>query len=157
MKLSEIGGQECSIARALAVVGDGWMLVILRDCFRGRRRFSEFEASTGAQATVVSDRLKRMVDIGILKRVEYQQYPSRHEYRLTQKGRDLYPALLMLSRWGDAYLDDGAGPPVEYIHTDCDHAADPRVSCGHCGDEIDVRSLQARHRSDSAEQPSNAL
>jgi len=144
VKLSDIGAQRCSIARALAEVGDGWMLVILRDAFLGRRRFSEFEAGTGAQPTVISDRLKRMVELGILDRVEYQQYPTRHEYRLTDKGRDLYPALLMLSRWGDTYLDDGDGPPVEYVHTGCEHPAAPHVTCSHCGDEIDVRNLRAR-------------
>ena len=143
MKLSDIGSQECSIARALSVVGDGWMLVILRDAFLGRRRFSEFEAHTGAQSSVISDRLKRLVELGILDRVEYQQYPSRHEYQLTDKGRDLYPALLMLSRWGDEYLDDGNGPPMSYTHTACDHPADPQVTCGHCGEEIDARSIRA--------------
>ncbi|MEM7091677.1 MAG: helix-turn-helix domain-containing protein [Actinomycetota bacterium] len=146
MKLSEIGSQQCSIARSLAVVGDGWLLVILRDAFLGRRRFSEFQASTGAPPTIISDRLKRMVELGILDRVEYQQFPARHEYRLTDKGRDLYPALLMLSRWGDKYLDDGDGPPVEYIHTDCGHPAEPHVTCSHCGDEIDVRNLHANQR-----------
>lgn len=144
VKLSEIGSQRCSIARALAVVGDGWMLVMLRDAFLGRRRFSEFEAGSGAQANVVSDRLKRMVDLGLLDRVEYQQHPSRHEYRLTDKGRDLYPALLMLARWGDTHLDDGTGPPMEFVHTGCGHPADPHVACRHCGDELDVRSVQAR-------------
>ena len=157
MKLSEIGSQECSIARALSVVGDGWMLVILRDAFRGRRRFAEFEEHTGAQSTVISDRLKRMVDLGLLDRVEDQRYPSRHEYRLTDKGRDLYPSLLMLSTWGDRYLDDGNGPPVSYVHTGCGHAADPRVTCAHCGDEIDVRSLRATRVSDGANADATSL
>lgn len=124
------------------MIGDGWMLLILRDAFRGQRRFSDFEAGTGAQPNVISDRLKRMVDLGLLERVEYQQYPSRHEYRLTDMGRDLYPALIMLSRWGDTYLDDGDGPPAEYLHTTCGNAAAPHVTCSHCGDEIDASSLQ---------------
>ncbi|MGI9594886.1 MAG: winged helix-turn-helix transcriptional regulator [Acidimicrobiales bacterium] len=157
MKLSEIGSQDCSIARALSVVGDGWMLVILRDAFRGRRRFSDFEEHSGAQSNVISDRLKRMVDLGILQRVEYQQHPSRHEYRLTDKGRDLYPALLMLSTWGDKYLDDGDGPPVSYVHTGCGHAANPHVACAHCGDEIDVRSLRARRVRDTSDATPGSL
>ncbi len=157
MKLSEIGSQECSIARALSVVGDGWMLVILRDAFRGRRRFSEFEEHSGAQSTVISDRLKRMVELGILTRVEYQQFPTRFEYRLTDKGRDLYPALLMLSTWGDKYLDNGNGPPVSYVHTGCGHPTDPRVTCSHCGDEIDVRTLQARPIGDGRASATGAL
>ena len=147
MKLSEVAAQECSIARALSVVGDGWMLMILRDAFRGKRRFSEFEAGTQAPPTVVSDRLKRMVDIGLLNRVEYQTHPSRHEYRLTDKGRDLYPVLLMLSRWGDSYVGDGHGAPVRYTHRDCEHDADPKVTCAHCGDVLDARSLEAVQRS----------
>ena len=152
MKLSEVGSQDCSIARALSVVGDGWLLLILRDAFLGRRRFSEFEAGTGAQPTVISDRLKRMVELGLLERVEYQRYPVRHEYRLTDKGRDLYPALLMLGQWGDTYLDDGNGPPVHYVHTGCDHPALPRVTCSHCGDEIDVRRVRVTRRSSEADQ-----
>ncbi|MEM7340572.1 MAG: helix-turn-helix domain-containing protein [Actinomycetota bacterium] len=157
MRLSEIRTQECSIARALSEVGDGWMLVILRDAFRGRRRFSEFEEHSGAQSTVVADRLKRMVDLGILVRSAYQDNPPRFEYRLTDKGRDLYPALLMLSTWGDAYLDDGNGPPVTYVHTTCGHEANPRVRCSHCGEEITVRTLRAERSGGSDPHAGGAL
>ncbi len=124
------------------------MLMILRDAFRGCQRFTEFEASSGAQSTVISDRLKRMVELGLFDRVEYQQYPSRHEYRLTDKARDLYPALLMLSRWGDAYLDNGTGPPAQYFHTGCEHETTPHVTCSHCGQEVDAGTLQVLPRRD---------
>jgi DNA-binding HxlR family transcriptional regulator len=143
MKFAAVGRQPCSIARTLAQIGDGWTLLILRDAFLGRRRFSDFEAGVGAQPTVISDRLKRLVEIGVLSRVEYQQYPSRHEYRLTDKGRDLQPVFLMLARWGDKHLDDGDGPPLEFIHTSCDHPADPTVTCGHCGEAVDTKSIRA--------------
>ena len=143
MKLEEVAGQPCSIARSLSVIGDGWSLMLVRDAFYGRRRFSDFVSYTGAQKTVVSDRLKRLVAAGIFERVEYQQHPSRHEYRLTEQGRDLTGVMLALSAWGDRWLDDDAGAPIEVTHTACNHAADPQVVCGHCHAELALQHLEA--------------
>jgi DNA-binding HxlR family transcriptional regulator len=103
-------GQNCSIARALGVVGERWTLLIVRDAFLGRRRFDEFQRSLGISRNVLSERLNRLVDEGIFERVRYQERPERFEYRLTEKGRALNIALSGLRQWGDAYA--GHEPPM---------------------------------------------
>jgi DNA-binding HxlR family transcriptional regulator len=99
-------GQNCSVARALEIVGERWTLLIIRDAFLGKRRFDEFQQSLGVARNVLTDRLHRLVDEGILERVRYSERPERYEYRLTQKGRDLNVALAGLRQWGDAYLSE---------------------------------------------------
>lgn len=103
-------GQNCSIAGALEIVGERWTLLIVRDAFLGRRRFDEFQESLGISRNVLTERLGRLVDEGILERVRYQERPERYEYRLTEKGRDLYVALTALRQWGDRYVS--AKPPT---------------------------------------------
>jgi DNA-binding HxlR family transcriptional regulator len=97
-------GQVCSIARALELVGERWTLLIVRDAFLGRRRFDEFRDSLGIASNVLTDRLNRLVDEGILERVRYSERPERFEYRLTEKGVDLRVALVALMQWGDRHL-----------------------------------------------------
>ncbi len=143
MKLHDFASQPCSIARALAEVGDAWTMLIMKEAFLGKRRFGEFVDGTGAQRTVVSDRLKKLVLFGILDRVEYQEHPSRHEYRLTDKGRDLNDLMLVMARWGDRWLDDGSGPPLTYLHTECGHEAHVEVSCTSCGQTMNARTTSA--------------
>lgn len=94
-------GQECSIARALEVVGERWTLLIVRDVLAGLCRFDQLQASLGIARNVLAGRLSRLVEEGILERVPYSKRPPRHEYRLTEKGRELEPALTALRRWGD--------------------------------------------------------
>jgi DNA-binding HxlR family transcriptional regulator len=99
-------GQNCSIARALEVVGERWTLLIVRDAFLGLRRFDEFQERLGIARNVLADRLNRLVDEGILERVPYSERPERFEYQLTRKGRDLVPALVSLGQWGDKYRSE---------------------------------------------------
>ena len=99
-------GQNCSIARALEVVGERWTLLIVRDAFLGLRRFEQFQESLGIARNVLTDRLNRLVEEGILERVRYSERPERFEYQLTRKGRDLQIALTGLGQWGDKYLSD---------------------------------------------------
>ena len=99
-------GQNCSIARALEVVGERWTLLIVRDAFLGLRRFDEFQESLGIARNVLADRLNRLVEEGIFERVRYSERPERHEYRLTAKGRELNIALTALRQWGDTYLSE---------------------------------------------------
>ena len=99
-------GQNCSIARALEIVGERWTLLIVRDAFLGLRRFDEFQENLGIARNVLTDRLNRLVDEGILERVRYSERPERFEYRLTRKGRDLHLALTGLRQWGDTYLSE---------------------------------------------------
>jgi DNA-binding HxlR family transcriptional regulator len=102
----EYEGQICSIARALEIVGERWTLLIIRDVFLGIRRFDELQESLGVARNILTDRLNRLVDQGVLERVPYSQRPTRYEYRLTAKGRDLNIALSGLRQWGDRYLNE---------------------------------------------------
>jgi DNA-binding HxlR family transcriptional regulator len=99
-------GQNCSIARALEVVGERWTLLIVRDVFLGLRRFDQMQESLGIARNVLTDRLNRLVEEGILERVRYSERPERFEYRLTAKGRELNIALTALRQWGDKYLSE---------------------------------------------------
>jgi DNA-binding HxlR family transcriptional regulator len=103
-------GQNCSIARALEVVGERWTLLIIRDVFLGWRRFDQLQESLGIARNVLTDRLNRLVDEGVLERVLYSERPERYEYRLTSMGRDLNIALAAFRQWGDQYLSEK--PPV---------------------------------------------
>jgi DNA-binding HxlR family transcriptional regulator len=97
-------GQDCSVARALELVGERWTLLVVRDAFLGRRRFEEFQESLGIARNVLADRLAKLVEHGIFERVPYQERPERFEYRLTDRGRDLRLTLAALMQWGDEYL-----------------------------------------------------
>src|SRR5213593_1034297 len=99
-------GQNCSVARALELVGERWTLLIIRDAFLGLRRFEQFQESLGIARNVLTDRLNRLVEEGIFERVRYSERPERYEYRLTRKGRDLNLALTGLRQWGDQYLSE---------------------------------------------------
>ena len=111
MLRSDYQGQNCSIARALEIVGERWTLLIVRDAFLGRRRFDEFQESLGISRNVLAERLGLLVEEGILDRVRYQERPERFEYRLTDKGRDLHLALTALRQWGDKYVSEK--PPTQ--------------------------------------------
>ena len=102
----EYEGQVCSIARALEIVGERWTLLIVRDAFLGLRRFDEFQESLGIARNVLTDRLNRFVEEGILERARYSERPERYEYLLTTKGRQLNIALAGLRQWGDEYLSE---------------------------------------------------
>ena len=99
-------GQNCSVARALEVVGERWSLLIVRDVFLGLRRFEELQQNLGIARNVLTDRLNRLVEEGVLERVRYSERPERFEYRLTRKGRDLDIALSGLRQWGDKYVSE---------------------------------------------------
>lgn len=136
MKWQNIGDMPCPVARSLAIVGDRWTIMILRNAFLALRRFDDFQAQLGVTRHVLADRLNRLVEAGVLKKVAYQDNPPRYEYRLTAKGRDFYPVLLALTNWGDKWLDNGDGPPVEYVHRSCGHKFRPTMSCPECGEPV---------------------
>lgn len=135
---------DCSIAATVAFVGDRWSLLILRDAFRGVRRFGDFCADLGIARNVLADRLERLVDAGILHKVPYQERPLRHEYRLTEKGRDLSPALVALMRWGDRWAMAGQ-PPTILVHDACGHELEQLLRCPHCGVEVTPTHIRSRH------------
>jgi DNA-binding HxlR family transcriptional regulator len=142
MRHSGLQQENCSIARTVAVLGERWTLVILREAFNRRRRFEDIQRDLGIARNILADRLQRLVAEGILERRAYQQRPERFEYRLTDKGRDLYPVLIALMQWGDRYTAGDAGPPVELIHEPCGANTHPRLVCDHCGEPIDPRDVR---------------
>jgi DNA-binding HxlR family transcriptional regulator len=101
------------------VVGERWTLLILRDAFYGTRRFEQFQKSLGITRHRLSERLNKLIDQGVLTKVQYSEKPPRSEYRLTRKGLALYPVLMTLGRWGDEWMDRGEGAPVEFFHQRC--------------------------------------
>ncbi|MBV9044249.1 MAG: helix-turn-helix transcriptional regulator [Alphaproteobacteria bacterium] len=146
MRWDTLKKEDCSLSRTLAVIGDRWTLLILRDAFLRVRRFEEFEASLKIARRVLSERLALLVDEGILKKVPYQERPVRYEYRLTEKGLDLYPAILHLVHWGDRHYATKAGPPVLHNHLKCGHDFRATLTCSECGETIGARDVAARRR-----------
>lgn len=124
--------QNCSIARALEVVGDRWTMLVIRSAFDGIRRFDDFQDDLGIARNVLTDRLNRLCDEGILRRRLYQERPARFEYRLTRKGVELWPAMMLLLLWGDRhYAEDG--PPLVVCHRGCGGRLTPTLTCSDCG------------------------
>lgn len=136
--------QICSVARSLETIGDRWTMLIIRDAFLGMRRFDDFQRDLGIARNVLSDRLARLVDDGILERRAYQERPERFEYRLTEKGIDLWPVLVSLMKWGDRHAPEMAGPPTLILHRGCGGEVDERFVCQSCGAPVDARSAEAR-------------
>ena len=130
-----------SASRALELVGERWSLLILRETFFGVRRYGEFARNLSIPRPTLSARLKTLVDAGLLDRVRYATDPDRHEYRLTQAGRELFPAVVVLMRWGDKHLAGPEGPPILLRHNDCGEVAESYVACRHCGGEIAVDTV----------------
>ncbi|HIE66938.1 MAG TPA: transcriptional regulator [Acidimicrobiia bacterium] len=139
----DVVGDDCSIAATLAAVGDRWTLLILRDLFRGVRRFEHLRSDLGIARNLLTDRLQRLVQLEIVHRVPYQDRPVRHEYRLTAKGADLSPALVALMRWGDRWytLD---GPPTLLVHDSCGTPLDQAVSCPACHEPVGPQHIRSR-------------
>ncbi|MFF9199462.1 winged helix-turn-helix transcriptional regulator [Streptomyces sp. NPDC014779] len=134
----------CSIADTLALVGEKYSLLVLREISLGVRRFDRIARNTGAPRDVLTARLKRLVDAGILEKVAYSERPKRYEYRATPAGEELAPVLLTLMAWGDRHLNPDA-PPVLLEH-DCGAALTPRVVCAHCGGATDPDRLRHHTR-----------
>ena len=137
----------CSIARSLAVVGERWALLVVREVSLGNRRFAAIQAATGAPPAVLSSRLRDLVDAGVLETRPYQEPGSRvrQEYRLTQAGRDLQPVLTALMDWGDRHLADERGAPVVTRHLDCGGEVHAVLQCEH-GHDVGLRELRAEAR-----------
>lgn len=144
MKWSDLAQEPCSVARSLAVIGDRWTLMILRDCFLGVRRFDEFQARLGVSRSIVADRLKLLVEEGVLSRQAYETRPLRHEYRLSQKGLELYPVLMAIVNWGDRHYAGEDGAPVTHRHKVCGCDFHPVMTCSECAGPLQAREVEAR-------------
>jgi DNA-binding HxlR family transcriptional regulator len=144
MRWQQIDTMTCSLARTLSVVGDRWTMLILRDVFLGIRRFEAIQQDLQLTPHRLSDRLRKLVRDGILRRVAYEEHRGRFEYRLTEKGFDLYPSIATMTAWGDRWMAGRAGVPVELVHQPCGHKIKPKLICPSCSLKIDARDLSAR-------------
>jgi DNA-binding HxlR family transcriptional regulator len=136
-------GQDCSIARALEVIGDRWTLLILRDTAFGARRFDDLQRSLGVARNVLTMRLQRLCAEGLLERQLYQEHPPRYEYAQTQKARDLWPVLAALMHWGNRYRA-ADGPPRLLRHRGCGGAIVQTCSCATCGAEVPLEDVEGQ-------------
>jgi DNA-binding HxlR family transcriptional regulator len=143
MKWDETIDRSCPVARSLSLVGDRWTLLLILEVFLGSRRFEEFEALLGISPHLLSRRLSRLVTDGILEKRAYRQRPVRHEYRLTAKGRDLFPVVVGLVQWGNRWAMDAATPPTALHHIGCGHTVKAETVCSECGEALHPREVRA--------------
>lgn len=139
MRFEDLADTPCSITRPLVIFGDRWTLLVLKFSFAGVRRFNEFQSALGISRSRLQDRLDRLVSHDIL--VKHKPANSAYEeYRLTEKGHAVYPILMAIKDWGDAYMAPD-GPPVHYRHRDCAGEAHANLECDSCGTELTARDI----------------
>ena len=136
--------RNCSIARTVSILSDGWVFMILRECYFGVDRFDSFQKILGLPRATLIARLRKLTEQGLLHKAQYSPNPPRYEYRLTRIGFDLYPVMIALMRFGDKWLAGTKGPPLDLIHTTCGHHCHPLIACSHCGEEVLFGSVVSR-------------
>lgn len=132
----------CSVARAAEIMGDPWSLLIMREIYYGVNRYDDFQRHLGLARNTLSDRLNKLVDAGVLTKRLYRDNPPRNEYLLTDMGREFFPVLAALARWGDRWLDRGNGKPVALLHTECGHELTAEVVCAGCAKPVTADSVE---------------
>jgi DNA-binding HxlR family transcriptional regulator len=136
-------GRPSSVSRTLQIIGDRWSCLIIREAFLGARRFDRLQTELNIASNILTDRLARLVGIGVFERRKYQAQPDRYEYRLTEMGMDLYGALVMMMSWGNRWLSRGR-PPIILTHRDCGKDFTPMVICSHCRKPIEAHAMHYR-------------
>ncbi len=131
-----------SAQQALALLGDRWTFLIIREAFRGVHRYGQLQRNLGIARNVLADRLSRLVEQGLLERVRYRTDPDWYEYRLTESGLDLYPAILAFFRWADTHYGDPHGPSVRIRHRDCGKPTRPLLVCSECRAPIGAKDIE---------------
>jgi DNA-binding HxlR family transcriptional regulator len=143
MERKSFADMHCSVAQCLEVVGEWWSMLIVRDAFLGITRFDQFQERLGISRNILNQRLARLVDEGILQRVPYSEHPPRYDYRLTAKGRDLWPVLTAMRQWGDKHAAPD-GPPLEVVHKACGKVSQAVMTCSACGERLTARDVRAK-------------
>ena len=143
MSAADISRWPCSIARALAVTGDRWTPLILRDAHYGLTRFDQFQHSLGMSRNVLTRRLNSIVEAGLLQRRKYQDRPERYEYVVTDMGREYWKVIAAMAAWSDRWLAGPAGPPIVLHHEACHHDTTTRLVCAHCNTELELEDMSA--------------
>jgi DNA-binding HxlR family transcriptional regulator len=156
MRRKSFEDMNCSVAQTLEVVGEWWTMLIVRDCFLGVTRFDEFHQRLGISRNILTDRLDHLVGRGVLERVPYQEHPVRYDYRLTDKGRDLWLVLTAMRQWGDQWEAD-EGPPLVIEHKSCNHETTVVPTCSSCGETLDARSVRALAGPGSTNRPADEI
>lgn len=149
MERKSFSDMDCSVAQCLEVVGEWWTMLIVRDAFLGVSRFEDFRQRLGISRNILQQRLTKLVEVGVLQRVPYSEHPPRHDYRLTPKGRDLWPVLMAMRQWGDSHAAPD-GPPLQIIHDRCGQVSSQILVCGTCGEAVgpgDVHAVPGAGRS----------
>lgn len=131
----------CSVAQCLEVVGEWWSMLIVRDAFLGVTRFDAFQERLGISRNVLNQRLNRLVEEGVLEKVAYSDHPPRFDYKLTAKGRDLWPVLTAMRQWGDKHAAPD-GPPIRVVHKGCGHVSTAVMTCSSCGERLSARDVR---------------
>ncbi len=157
MERTSYAGMRCSLARTLELIGDWWSPLIIRDLFLGIARFDELAEDLGISRNLLTTRLKSLVANGIVERTAYQLHPPRYEYRLTEAGRDLRPAILALTEWGDRWAAPEEGRPMLFVHKTCGHQFRPQLTCSECGEVIGADDVMAVPGPGGAAKPGTML
>jgi DNA-binding HxlR family transcriptional regulator len=146
MKHDDLLGANCAIARTGAVLGERWVIAILRAAYFRAHTFEDYQRETGIARNILTDRLQRLVDFGILERRTYAQGAKRtlSEYRLTEAGLDLYPVIASILAWGEKHTGLVNGAPTELFHRTCGEVTHARVVCECCGEELDPHDVEVR-------------
>jgi DNA-binding HxlR family transcriptional regulator len=143
MRWTELSREACPVARGLSVVGDRWTLLILRELFLGVRRFERMQERLGITRHILADRLRKLEAAGTVRRARYQERPPRHEYRLTDSGRELYPVLAALMAWADRHVPPETSPPYTIVSRTTGAPIDPVLVDRGSGEEITLRGVSA--------------
>lgn len=151
MERKSFSDMHCSVAQCVEVVGEWWTILIVRDAFLGVSRFDQFHGRLGISRNVLNQRLAHLVDLGVLEKRPYSERPLRHDYRLTPKGKGLWPVLTAMRQWGDAYAAPD-GPPLLLVHRTCGQVIDAVMTCSVCGAPIGAGDVMARPGPGSVEE-----
>jgi len=157
MKRVSFDAMSCSIAQALEIIGEWWTPLIIRDVSLGLRRFEQIQGDLGISRNILTDRLNKLVEDGILYRTNIAASGTRCDYRLTEKGLDFLPVLMTLMAWGDKWVEQPDGPYTELVHTTCDHVTHPHLVCDHCGEAITPQTTRSRAGAAFAHDPHHPL
>ena len=136
MQRTDYAQMPCSIARSLAVVGEPWSPLVIRDVFVGINRFDDLQRDLGISRKVLAERLRHLVDAGMLERRPYSERPLRHEYVLTEMGLEFVDVLMAMVKWGDRWTAGDAGPPILYRHHSCGEITHAEPHCAVCGEVL---------------------
>ncbi len=147
---------DCSVAQCLEVVGEWWSMLIIRDAFLGVTRFEDFQRRLGISRNILQQRLTKLVDEGVLVRWPYSEHPPRDDYKLSAKGRDLWPILTAMRQWGDKYAAP-SGPPVLLVHKSCGHDTTAVFVCNQCGERLEPRDCEVKEGSGRLNSPGSVI